>query len=107
VKRIKRLVPIVFLLMVIVCLLVTVLIVKDNASISPAKAQEIMQQVATKRDLGKVTDVTLSSPICSEAVFGSACRVDVQFKLDDKSASGWCTFGINQPQQCGITNIFK
>jgi hypothetical protein len=107
VKRIKKLVPIVFLLMVILCLVGVMLIVKSNASISPVKAQELMQQAATSQSLGKVTDVTLSSPICSEAVLGNACRVDVQFKLDGKSASGWCTFGINQPQQCGITNIFK
>ncbi|OGG08436.1 hypothetical protein A2154_01040 [Candidatus Gottesmanbacteria bacterium RBG_16_43_7] len=81
----------------------------ELARITPSKAQAILQSEVDQNPIldGTVRNVVLSSPICSSATGGFACRVDIQFCLGNQRSSGWCTYRIGQPQICGITSVIS
>jgi hypothetical protein len=76
--------------------------------VTPEKATVLLQQVVddTPAYHGTVSAVILGNEICSQATGGNNCRVDVDFKVGNRPASGWCTYGIGQGEpRCGITTV--
>jgi hypothetical protein len=89
----------------IACFVGTAIMVSwRNAQISPEQATSLLQQKVQERHVvGAVSNVSLGSSLCTEAILGNSCRMDVSFAIDGEPAAGWCTYGVNQPKMCGVT----